>query len=109
MTRHTEDALAGPCISQVVNLSLAIPAFEAVCAKGLVAREYGKVFDFVVAGGAAVGAIVADEGAVAEKEKIGVGVEEGAAGVAAEAVNVPSVSGWGVLVFVAIKTSAWGV
>ena len=60
MTRHAEDALASPCVSQVVNLALAIPAFEAVCAEGLVACQYGKVFDFVVTGGAAVGAVVAD-------------------------------------------------
>jgi len=93
MTRHAEDALAGPCVSQVVNLSLAVPAFEAVCAKGLITCEYGEIFDLIVAGGAAVGAVVADEGAVAEEEEIGVRVEEGAAGVAAEAVNMPSVSG----------------
>ena len=60
MTRHAEDALAGPCVSQVVNLSLAVPAFEAVCAERLIAGEYGKVFDLVVTRGAAVGAVVAD-------------------------------------------------
>ena len=60
MTRHAEDALASPRVSQVINLPFAIPAFEAICAEGLVACEYGEVFDLVVAGRAAVGAIVAD-------------------------------------------------
>jgi hypothetical protein len=40
---------------------------------------------------AAVGAVVADERAVAEQQEVRVRVEQGAAGVAAEAVNVPSV------------------
>ena len=60
MTRHAEDALASPRVSQVVNLALAIPAFEAVCAEGLVACEDGKVFDLIVTGRAAIGAVVAD-------------------------------------------------
>jgi hypothetical protein len=42
---------------------------------------------------AAVCAVVADEGAVAEQQQVGVRVEQGAARVTAEAVNVPSVPG----------------
>lgn len=93
MTLHAEDALRGPSISKVLNLALAVAAFEASGTEGLVAGEDGEVFNLVAAGAAAVGAVVADEGAIAEQEEVGVGVEEGAAGVAAEAVYVPPVAG----------------
>ncbi|KFY20889.1 hypothetical protein V493_07604, partial [Pseudogymnoascus sp. VKM F-4281 (FW-2241)] len=66
-------------------------AAEAGGAEGLVAGQDGEVLDLVAAGAAAVGAVVADEGAVAEEEKVGVRVEEGVALVAAEAVEMPSV------------------
>ncbi|KFZ11385.1 hypothetical protein V501_04804 [Pseudogymnoascus sp. VKM F-4519 (FW-2642)] len=66
-------------------------AAEAGGAEGLVAGQDGEVLDLVAAGAAAVGAVVADEGAVAEEEQVGVGVEEGVALVAAEAVEMPSV------------------
>jgi hypothetical protein len=89
---HTEDTLRGSCIAQVLNLSLAIPTPEAVGAKGLVAGQDGEVFDLVPAVVAAVGAVVADQGAVSEQQQVGVRVEQGAARVAAEAVNVPSIS-----------------
>lgn len=92
MTRHAKDTLRRAGISQVLNLALAIPASEAVCTKGLVAGQDGQVFDFVAAVVAAVCTVVADERAVAEKQQICVGIEEGAAGVAAETVDVPSVS-----------------
>jgi hypothetical protein len=58
----------------------------------LVARQYGKILDFVVAVATAVGTIVAYEGAVAQEEEIRIRVEEGAASVAAETVDVPSVT-----------------
>lgn len=60
MTLHAEDALRRARIAQVFDFTLAIAAFETVCAKCLVAREDGEVFDFVAAGAAAVCAIVAD-------------------------------------------------
>lgn len=41
---------------------------------------------------AAVRAVVADEGAIAEQEEIRIRVEQGAAGVAAKAVNVPPIA-----------------
>jgi hypothetical protein len=59
----------------------------------LVARENGEIFDLVAASVAAVGAIVTNEGAVAEKEQIGVRVEQSAACVTSEAVDMPSVAG----------------
>ena len=93
MTPHAKDALGGPGISEVVDFALAVAAAEAGRAECLIARKDGKVFDLVAAGAAAVGAVVADEGAVAEEEQVGVRVEEGAASVTAEAVQMPSVAG----------------
>ena len=99
MAGHAEDALLGTGIAQVLDLALAVPAPEAVCTKGLVAGEDSQVFDFVAAVVAAVCAVVAYQRAVAEQEQVGVRVEQGAARVAAEAVDVPSVAGCGVLVW----------
>jgi hypothetical protein len=92
VARHAEDALGGAGIAKVFDLVLAVSAAEAAGTKGLVARQNGQIFDFVVAGAAAVGAVVADEGAITQKEQVGIGVEKGAAGVAAEAVDVPSIA-----------------
>lgn len=92
MTGHAEDTLRGASIAQILNLALAVPAPEAVCTKGLVAGQDGQVLDLVAAVVAAVCAIVAYQGAVAEEQQIGIRVEQGAAGVAAEAVDVPSVA-----------------
>lgn len=61
--------------------------------KRLVAGQNGKILDLVPTGAAAIGTVVADERAVAEEEKVGVRIEQGAAGVAPEAVNVPSIAG----------------
>nr|POE94634.1 hypothetical protein CFP56_16871 [Quercus suber] len=96
MAAHAEDALGRACIAQVLDLSLAVPAAEAGRAERLVAGEDGEVFDLVAAGVAAVGAVVADERAIAEEQEVGVGVEEGAAGVAAETIDMPSVARCGV-------------
>jgi len=90
---HAEDALGGAGVAQVLYLALAVSAAKTAGAKGLVAGEDGQVLDLVAAGVAAVRAVVTDERAVAEEEQVSVGVEEGAARVAAEAVNVPSVAG----------------
>lgn len=94
MTRHAEDTLRGAGIAQILDLALAVAAPEAVCAEGLVAGQDSQILDLVAAVVAAVGAVVADERAVAEEQEVRVRVEEGAARVAAEAVNVPSVPGW---------------
>lgn len=66
MAVHAKDALRRAGVSQVVDLALAVSAPETARAKGLVAGEDCEVLDLVAAGGAAVGAIVADEGAIAE-------------------------------------------
>lgn len=60
----------------------------------MIARQNCQILDLVVTCTAAICTIVADEGAVAEKEEIGIGVEEGAAGVTPEAVQMPSVSSY---------------
>lgn len=91
MAGHAKDTLRGAGIAQVLDLALAVPASEAIGAKGLVAGQDGQVLDLVAAMVAAVCAVVADEGAIAEQQQVGVRVEQGAAGVAAEAVDVPSV------------------
>lgn len=93
MAAHAKDALRRPRIPQVFNLPLAVPAPKAARAEGLVASEDCEVFDLVAASVAAVRAVVADQGAIAEEEQVRVGVEQGAAGVASEAVDVPSVAG----------------
>lgn len=95
MAGHAKDSLRRACIAQVLNLAFAVPTSEAVGAEGLVACQNGEILDFVATVVAAICTIVADEGAVAEEEEIRIGVEEGAAGVAAEAVYVPSVASCG--------------
>lgn len=92
MARHAKDALRGACIAQVLDLPLAIPAPEAVCTEGLITSQDGEVFNLVPTMVAAIGAIVADQGAVSEEQQVGVRVEERAASVATEAVNMPSVA-----------------
>jgi hypothetical protein len=93
MTAHTEDTLRSARIAQILNLPFAVATAEAARAEGLVTGEDGQVFDLVAAGIAAICTVVADEGAVAEEEQVGVRVKQGAAGVTSEAVNVPSVAG----------------
>lgn len=93
MAAHAKDALRSPGIAQVLDLPFTVAAPKATGAEGLVAGEDGQVLDLVAAGIAVVRAVVADEGAVAEQEQVGVGVEQGVAGVAAEAVDVPAVAG----------------
>ena len=61
----------------------------------MVTRENRQVFDLVVAGAAAICAVVADKGAVAEEEEVGVGIEKSAASITAEAVEMPSVASYG--------------
>lgn len=92
MTRHAEDALRRPRISEILNLALAVAAAEAAGTEGLIAGQDCQVLDLVAARAAAVSAVVADERAIAEQQQIGVGVEESAAGIASEAVDVPSIS-----------------
>lgn len=106
MAIHTENALRGPSIAQIFNLPLAIPTSEACSAEGLVPSKDGQVLDLVPTGAAAVGAVVANEGAIAEEEEVRIGVEEGAAGVATEAVQMPPISGCGIVSFKSLL-KAW--
>jgi hypothetical protein len=99
VARHAEDTLRRASIAQVLNLALAVPAPEAVGTKGLVACQDSQVLDLVAAVVAAICAVVAYQRAIAEQQEVRIRVEQGAAGVAAEAVDVPSVPGWSVLVW----------
>jgi len=90
---HAEYAVGCPGIAQILNLPLAVPAAEAGRAKSLVAGQDGEILNLISAGAAAVGAVVADERAIAEQEQVRVRVEQSVAGVAAEAVEMPSISG----------------
>jgi hypothetical protein len=91
MAGHAEDTLRCAGIAQVLDLALAIATPKAVCTEGLVTCQDGQVLDLVAAVVATVCAVVANERAIAEEQEVGVRVEEGAARVATEAVDVPSV------------------
>jgi len=65
VTRHAEDTLRSPSITQVFNLLVAVFAAEATRTEGLIPRKDGKVFDLVAAGAATVRAVVANQRAVA--------------------------------------------
>jgi len=91
MAGHAEDTLRSSGIAEVLDLALAVATPEAIGAEGLVAREDGEVFDLVAAVVAAICAVVAYQGAVPEQQEVCVRVEQGAARIAAEAVDVPSV------------------
>lgn len=91
MTFHTEDALRGPGIFEIFNLLLAIPTPKTGGTKRLIPGENGKIFDFVPTGATAIGTVVANEGAITEEKQVGVRIEESAAGIAPEAVDMPSI------------------
>lgn len=92
MTTHAEDSLRSARISQILNLSLAVATPETARTERLVAGEDGKVFYLIATRAATVRAVVTYKRAIAQEEEVRVGVEEGAAGVASEAVNVPSIA-----------------
>lgn len=89
---HAENALRSPRITKVFDLALAVSAAETCRAEGLVTCQDGQVLDFVATRSAAVRAVIADKGAIAEQEKVGIGVEKRAARGAAKAVEMPSVA-----------------
>lgn len=94
MTAHAKDTLGSARITQILNLPFTVATPEAAGAERLVAGENGQVFDLVAACIAAICAVITNEGAVAEEEQICVGVEQRAACVTSEAVDVPSVASW---------------
>ena len=59
MAAHAKDALRRARITQVLNLPLAVATPKAGAAEGLLAGEDGEVLDLVVAGAAAICAVVA--------------------------------------------------
>lgn len=92
MTTHTKDPLGCACVAQVFDLPLAIATSKAAGAERLVASQDREVFDLIAARAAAVGAIVTYKRAVAQEEEVRVGIEEGAAGIASETVDMPSIA-----------------
>ena len=92
MTVHAKDALRRSRIAKVLDLFLAIAAFEAVCAESLITGQYSQIFNLVSTAATAVGAVVADQRPVAEEEEVRIGVEQSAAGITSKAVDVPSVT-----------------
>lgn len=94
MAVHAEDSLRRPRISEVLNLAFAVSTTETGGTECLVPGKDGQVFNLVPTGAATVRAVVADERAIAEKEEVSIRVEQGAAGVASEAIEVPSVASW---------------
>jgi hypothetical protein len=87
---HAKDSLRRACISQVLDLPLAVPAAEAGSAERLVTSEDSQILNLVAAGAAAVCTVVADERAIAQEEEVRIGVEEGFAGITSETVQMPS-------------------
>jgi hypothetical protein len=88
---HAKYSLWRASISKVLNFSLAIPTPEAGGAESLISGQDGKVLDLVPTGAATVGAVVADQGAIAKEKQVGIGIEKGIARVASETVEMPSV------------------
>lgn len=70
MAVHAENTLRSPGIAQVFYLPLAVAALEAIGAECLVACKDREVLNLVVTAATAVGAIVADEGAIAEEKQV---------------------------------------
>ena len=66
MALHAKDTLGGSSVAKVLNLSLAISTAKAGGTEGLVPSKNGQIFDLITAGGAAVCAVVADQGAIAK-------------------------------------------
>jgi hypothetical protein len=59
----------------------------------MITGENSQILNLVPASTAAVCTIVADQRTVAEQEEVRIGIEEGTASVASEAINVPSIPG----------------
>jgi hypothetical protein len=65
MTVHTEYSLRRACITKVLDLLLAVSTSETLGAESLISGQDGQVFNFVVAGAAAVRAVTTDKGSIA--------------------------------------------
>lgn len=89
---HAKDTLRRPCIFEVLDLLLTVPTSKTGRAECLVAREDGEILDFVPTRTAAIRAIIANQRAVAEEQKICIRIQKGTACIAPEAVYVPSIA-----------------
>ena len=70
VTGHTEDALRRSGVSKIFDLAFAVSTSETARTVGLVASQDGQILDFIPTGTAAVGATVANEGAIAQQKEI---------------------------------------
>ena len=93
MAFHAKDTLGSSRIAKVVNLAFAVAALEAGGTESLVARKDRQFFDLLPAGTTAIGTVVADKGPVPEHQEVRVRVKKGSAAVAAEAFDVPPITG----------------
>lgn len=75
MAFHTEYPLGCTRISKVLYLFLAVSTLETIRTEGLIPRKNSEIFDLVSTRTAAICTIVANEGSIAEKEKVCIGVE----------------------------------
>lgn len=91
---HAEYPLRRPRILQVLDFLPTASAPKACGTESLVAGKDGEILDLVPARTAAICTVVANERTIAEEEEVGVGIQEGAAGVTAETVNVPAIARW---------------
>ena len=67
MAAHAEYALRRPGIAQVLDLPLTVPASKTCGAERLVSRQDSQILYLVPTGAAAVGTVIADQGAIAEE------------------------------------------
>ena len=94
MTLHAKYPLRGSGILEILNLLFTVPTSKTRCTERLISRQDGKILDLVPASTTTICTIVADERPVAEEKKICIGVEQGATGIAAEAVDMPTIARW---------------
>lgn len=60
MTIHTKDSLGCARITEVLDLSLAVAASEALSTEGLVTGEDSEILNLVTAGVTTIGTVAAD-------------------------------------------------
>lgn len=70
MTFHAENTLRSARIAQVLDLSFAVSASEALSAESLVSRQNSQVLDLVVAGATTVCAVTAYKRSITQKEEV---------------------------------------
>ena len=83
-----------PSVLQVLDLPFAVPTFKADRTKGLITSEYGQVLYVIPACATAIGTVVTNERPVGEEKKVGIGVENCAAVITFETIQMPTTAGY---------------